>query len=159
MGAQDWSDFVLAGHTFYCTVSTCACAYFLEFCSGKVAENSKSVNRTRMEADDIRNIEEINNAIQGLLLQKIDMKQHLKRISSNKCSSSFFFFFFQFLKRWVFPLNSRWIYHRYYVVCRYRKFRRNLKLGAMDVKGFLMKDALDCKSGGLVSKAQWHERF
>ena len=51
------------------------------------AENSKNIARKWKITEDKRNIEEVDNLIKILPQEKADLKQHLTRITSHKCSS------------------------------------------------------------------------
>ena len=51
------------------------------------AENSKNVARKWKVTEDKRNVEEVENLIKRLPQEKADLKQHLTRITSHKCSS------------------------------------------------------------------------
>ena len=51
------------------------------------AENSKNIAKKWKVTEDTRNVEEVENLIERLLQEKADLKQHLTRITSHKCSS------------------------------------------------------------------------
>ena len=110
------------------------------------AENSKNVARKWKVTEDKRNIEEVENLIKRLPQEKADLKQHLTRITSHKCSS------WLSANPWedvFFSLTADEF--RDSMACRYGKSPKGLQAWC-DGCGecFNMNHALNCKNGGLV---------
>ena len=110
------------------------------------AENSKNIARKWKVTEDKRNIEEVDNLVKRLPQEKADLKQHLTRITSHKCSS------WLSANPWediFFSLTADEF--RDSMACRYGKSPKNLQAWCDGCgKYFNMNHALNCKNGGLV---------